>query len=76
MLIDDAWINKGLFLELAKIVSWPPKEDERPHILLMDGHGSHVFNWDLLNLTKVNCIEVFCCPPHTHGQNCVQEVQN
>jgi len=63
---DDGWINKGLFLEFGKkFVSWLPKTDKRPHVLLMDGHGSHVFNLDFLNLMKANNVEVFCFPPHT-----------
>ena len=63
---DDGWINKGLFLEFGKrFVSWLPTEDKRPHVLLMDGHGSHVFNLDFLSLMKANNIEVFCFPAHT-----------
>ena len=63
---DDGWINKGFFLEFGKkFVSWLPKDDKRPHVLLMDGHGSHVFNLDFINLMKANNIEVFCFPPHT-----------
>ena len=63
---DDGWINKGLFLEFGtRFVSWLPKGDTRQHVLLMDGHVSHVFNLAFLNLMKANNIEVFCFPPHT-----------
>ena len=63
---DDGWINKGLFLEFGKkCASWLPKDDKRPHVLLMDGHGSHVFSVDFINLMKANNINVFCFPHHT-----------
>lgn len=29
-----------------------PKNDPRPHILLLDGHSSHMYNLDFINLMK------------------------
>jgi len=42
-----------------------PKDDTRPHLLLLDGHGSHVFNLSFLQLMKENNIHPICFPPHT-----------
>ncbi|KAJ8012552.1 hypothetical protein DPEC_G00044030 [Dallia pectoralis] len=40
-------------------------EDPRPHVLLLDGHYSHVFNLEFLELMKKNNICVVSNPPHT-----------
>ena len=42
-----------------------PTDDPRPHLLLLDGHGSHVFNLPFLKLMKENNIHLVCFPPHT-----------
>jgi hypothetical protein len=36
-----------------------------PHILIIDGHKSHIFNLAFLNLMLKNNIQVICIPPHT-----------
>lgn len=39
-----------------------------PHqkqVLLLDGHGSHVYNIEFLQMMTANNVHVFCFPPHT-----------
>lgn len=63
---DNGWITTELFLEWGKMfVNNLPKDDTRPHLLLLDGHGSHVFNLSFLQLRKENHIHPLCFPPHT-----------
>lgn len=40
-------------------------EIEGPVILLLNGHYTHLFNWEFLNLMKTNGITVLAIPPHT-----------
>jgi len=61
----DGWINKELFFEFGKKFVEGITKDDRKHILLLDGHGSHVYNLDFINLMKENNVEIFCFPPHT-----------
>jgi len=65
----DGWINKELFYELgASFVKYLKSQNYAPqqkHVLLLDGHGSHVYNVDFLKMMASNNVEVFCFPPHT-----------
>lgn len=36
-----------------------------PDVLLLDGHSTHVFNIEFLNIMSRNNVEVFALPPHT-----------
>jgi len=61
-----AWNNSSLFIEFGQsFVNNLPKDDARPHILLMDGHGSHVYNLKFMQLMKENNVYPVCFPPHT-----------
>ena len=41
---DNGWITSELFLQWGQMfVKSLPKDDMRPHLILLDGHGSHVF---------------------------------
>jgi uncharacterized protein affecting Mg2+/Co2+ transport len=63
---DNGWINTELFTEWGKFfLQCLPKDDPRPHLLLVDGHSSHVYNIEFLNLMKENNVCVFSLPPHT-----------
>lgn len=42
-----------------------PRDDARPHMLLMDGHGSYVYNLDFINLIGRNDVHLLCYHPHT-----------
>lgn len=61
----DGWINKDLFLDFGQAFVKKLVNDGRKHILLMDGHGSHVYNLQFFNLMREHGVEVFCFPPHT-----------
>jgi hypothetical protein len=37
----------------------------KTNLLLLDGHYSHVFNIDFIELMDANQIKVLCLPPHT-----------
>ena len=68
---DNGWITSELFVEFAKkFVSSLPKNDPKPHLLLLDGHRTHVYNMDFLSLMKENNVYPFCFPPHT--THCLQ----
>nr|XP_047138422.1 MFS-type transporter clz9-like [Hydra vulgaris] len=62
-LSPKGWINSDLFLEWFKffIDSIP---SERPVILFMDSHASHI-NMDVILLAKENEIYLFTFPAHT-----------
>jgi hypothetical protein len=45
-------------------VSQLPKDDI-PHVLFLDGHGSHVFNLEFINLMKLHNVYVWCFTAHT-----------
>ena len=63
---DSGWITKEIFFEWAKaFVAFIPKTDNRPHMLLLDGHSSHIYNLQFLDLMKANNIHPYIFPPHT-----------
>ena len=63
---DNGWINSDLFVEWGKLFLYSlPNNDPRPHLLLVDGHASHVYNLDFLKMMKNNNVFVFSLPPHT-----------
>jgi len=39
--------------------------DGKPHVLIMDNHHAHTFNFDFMQLMKDNSIVVFALPSHT-----------
>lgn len=61
----DGWINKDLFFEFCEAFVKTLVKDDKKHVLLMDGHGSHVYNLAAFKLLRENNVEVFCFPPHT-----------
>jgi len=61
----NGWINHDLFLKWAtKFVEQLPKDDDRPHLLLLDGHSSHVYNYAFIQLMKQNNVHLLCFPAH------------
>lgn len=62
---DNGWINAQLFTEWGnKFVSFLPKDDNRPHLVLFDGHSSHIYNIPFLTLMKEHNVPPFAFPPH------------
>ncbi|KAM3613624.1 uncharacterized protein V6R79_002528 [Siganus canaliculatus] len=63
---DNGWITSDLFLEWAQMfVDYLPKDDPKPHLLLLDGHSSHVYNTEFIKLMKSKNVHVMCYPSHT-----------
>ena len=65
----DGYINKELFVEFGEnfVKFLAKKDNSKKHVLIMDGHGSHIYNVDFLSLMKKHGVEVVCLPPHcTH----------
>lgn len=59
-------ITKELFFSWGELfVAQLPKDDIMPHVLFLDGHSSHIYNLDLINLMKQNNVQVWCFPAHT-----------
>ena len=63
---DNGWITSEQFVEFGKkFVSSLPQNDTLPHLLLLDGHRTHVYNIEFLRLMKQHNVHPFCFPPHT-----------
>jgi hypothetical protein len=63
---DNGWITKEVFLDWAQsFVKCLPKDTSVPHILLLDGHSSHIYNLEFLDLMKKRNVHPFIFPAHT-----------
>ncbi|KAL2095541.1 hypothetical protein ACEWY4_007689 [Coilia grayii] len=63
---DNGWINSDLFLEWGQMFAQSlPKNDPLPHLLLLDGHSSHVYNLEFIKLLRSKNVHIMCYPPHT-----------
>jgi len=63
---DNGWITAEIFLEWAKsFINFLLTADGCPHILLFDGHSTHIYNLEFLDLMKANNVHPFIFPPHT-----------
>ncbi|KAJ8359905.1 hypothetical protein SKAU_G00164300 [Synaphobranchus kaupii] len=52
---NNGWITTELFSDWGKqVVDMLPKDDARPHVLLLDGHSSHVYNMEFLKLMQTH----------------------
>ena len=66
------YINAELFAEYGQIFIQFLKDKKllhpgQKHMLILDSHSSHVYNWEFMSLMKKNGIEVVSLPPHcTH----------
>ncbi|XP_077092027.1 uncharacterized protein LOC143744426 [Siphateles boraxobius] len=59
--LNNGWITAELFVEWGEMfVAQLPKEDARPHLLLLDDQSSQVFNLGFFNLMNQNNVEVMC----------------
>jgi len=64
-LSENGWINKELFMAWGEMFVAQLPKDGLPHLLLMDGHSSHVYNFQFLQLMKQHKVHVWCLPAHT-----------
>ena len=59
--IESGYVDSELFIK------WMENVPERPIILFIDGHKSHV-NLDVVDRARNNDVILFCLPPHiTHA---------
>ena len=61
---DSGWIDTELFLFWLKKIFLKHVVSQRPVLLLVDGHKSHI-NLDVIDLCRQNDVILFCLPPHT-----------
>ncbi|XP_005173216.1 uncharacterized protein si:rp71-1d10.8 [Danio rerio] len=60
---ESGWITADMFNEWGEMfVAQLPKDDTRPHLLLLDDQSRHVFNLSFLSLMNQNNVEVICYP--------------
>ena len=64
---DNGWITTDTFTEWPEAFCKFVVNDGKPHLLLLDGHGSHTLNVTFLELMSTNNIHVMSFPSHmTH----------
>ena len=61
---ESGWVDSELFLSWMKKVFLEHVVVQRPVILFVDGHSSHL-TLELIDLARSNGIILFCLPPHT-----------
>ncbi len=61
---ESGWVDSELFLAWMKKVFLVYAVSQRPVLLLVDGHASHV-NLELIDIARDNNIILLCLPPHT-----------
>ena len=61
---ESGWVDSELFFAWMKKVFLVHAVSQRPVMLLVDGHASHV-TMDLIELARDNNVILFCLPPHT-----------
>ena len=61
---DSGWIDSELFLTWLKTIFLKYVVPQRPVMLLIDGHKSHM-TLDAIDLCRSNDVILFCLPPHT-----------
>ncbi|XP_021339753.1 uncharacterized protein LOC110440970 [Mizuhopecten yessoensis] len=61
---DNGWMTDKIGEEWFRDVFLRECGDERPQILILDGHSSHE-SLAILELAKENNVSILCLPPHT-----------
>ena len=61
---ESGWIDTELFITWFKKIFLKHSVAQRPLLLLIDGHKSHM-GLELVDLCRENSIIMFCLPPHT-----------
>jgi len=64
-LSENGWINEDLFLAWGEIFIAQLPKDGLPHLLFMDGHGSHVYNIEFMQFMQQHNVLVWCFSAHT-----------
>lgn len=61
---ESGWIDSELFMVWMKKIFLQYCGSQRPVLLFVDGHASHI-TIDVIDLARENKIILFCLPPHT-----------
>ena len=61
---SSGWVDSELFLQWMKKVFVKHCGMQRPVLLFLDGHASHV-SVDVIDVAQENDVILFCLPPHT-----------
>ena len=61
---ESGWIDSELFMVWIKKIFLKYAVPQRPVLLLIDGHKSHI-NIDVIDLCRSNNVILYCLPPHT-----------
>lgn len=63
---ETGYVNKDIMLKWGKhFCKTKATNSDQPTLLLLDGHGCHVSNPELLEYLAANVVEVYALPPHT-----------
>ena len=61
---ESGWIDTELFMTWLNKIFFKYVVSQRPVLLLVDGHKSHI-TLDVIDKCRENDITLFCLPPHT-----------
>jgi len=64
-LSESGYVNKDLFLDWFKHFCKNKKDKDGKTLLVLDGHGSHTLNLDVVHLAAEHGVEIVSMPPHT-----------
>ena len=67
---ENGWITKKLFFYygqrfIEKLNRWGVMKEGKSHLLLMDSHKTHLFNYNFMKLMNDNKVVVLAIPAHT-----------
>ena len=62
---DSGWIDSELFLSWMNKAFLKHCGSQRPVLLFVDGHASHI-TLDVIDVAKENDVILFCLPPHLY----------
>lgn len=65
---SSGWMQREIFVKWFKrFIEFSKPDKDKPVLLLLDGHDSHVKSLDLIEMARANHVVILCFPPHcTH----------
>jgi hypothetical protein len=62
----SGWIQSNIFTDWVQhFIDYVKPTPEDPVVLILDGHGTHVRNIDVILKARENGVIIVCLPPHT-----------
>lgn len=62
----SGWIQAHIFTNwLQHFIDYVKPTPQDPVLLILDGHGTHVRNLDVITLAREHGVTIVCLPPHT-----------